>query len=82
MLSLILRFLLPQSCYNTIDSCFVNSFEIAYMQHHELFKFTKLMTQSISKSMFVDHKMYARDNTFIYECSFATSSLFFKVISL
>jgi len=40
------------------------------------------MTQFISKSMFVDHRMYARDNTFIYECSFVTSSLSFKVISL
>jgi len=82
MLLLTLRSLLPQSCYNIIDSYFVNFLEVAHMQHYELFRFTKLMTQFVSKSMFINHKMYARDNTFIYEYFFATFNLFFKVISL
>jgi len=82
MLLSTLRFSLSQSCYDTIDSSFVNSLKVAHMQYHELFRFTKLMTQSISKSMFVNYEMYARDNTSTYRCSFATSSFSFKVISL
>jgi len=82
MLLLTFRSLLSQFCYDIIDSYFVNFFEVAHMQYHELFRFTKLITQFISKLMFVDHEMYARDNTFIYKCFFATFNLFFKVISL
>ncbi len=82
MLLLILRFLSSQSCYDTIDSYFVNFFEIAYIQYYELFRFTKLMAQFVSKLMFVNYEMYARNNIFIYECFSVAFNLFFKIISL